>query len=86
MNWPSWWEWDLSFTAHVEVRMEERGFSEIELRTMLDSASKLTPARHPGRWLIHTRHVGHPWVVVVEPDLDDKILMIVTAYPEEVQT
>lgn len=85
MNWPSWWEWDLGFTAHVEVRMEERGFSEIELRTMLDSASKLTPARHPDRWLIHTRHAGHPWIVVVEPDFDDKILMIVTAYPEEVQ-
>lgn len=85
MNWPSWWEWGLGFTAHVEVRMEERGFSEIELRTILDSASKLVPARRPGRWLVHTRHAGHPWVVVVEPDLDDKILMIVTAYPEEVR-
>ena len=84
MNWPSWWEWDLDFTAHVEVRMEERGFSEIELRTMLDNASQLIPARRPGRWLIHTRHARHPWIVVVEPDLDDKILMIVTAYPEEV--
>ena len=38
MNWPSWWEWELGFTAHVEARMEERGFSEIELRTMLDDA------------------------------------------------
>lgn len=85
MNWPSWWEWELGFTAHVEARMEERGFSEIELRTMLDSASKLIPARRPGRWLIHTRRARHPWVVVVEPDLDGKILMIVTAYPEEVR-
>ncbi len=85
MNWPSWWEWELGFTAHVEARMEERGFSEIELRTMLDSASKLIPARRPGRWLIHTRRARHPWVVVVEPDLDDKILMIVTAYPEGVR-
>ena len=64
--------------------MEERRFSEIELRTMLDDASKLVPARRPGRWLIHTRHEGHPWLVVVEPDLDDKILMVVTAYPAEV--
>ncbi len=85
MNWPSWWEWDLGFTAHVEARMEERGFSEIELRTMLDNASKLVPARRLGRWIIHTRHAGHPWFVVVEPDLDEKILMIVTAYPEEVR-
>ena len=85
MNWPSWWEWELGFTAHVEVRMEERGFSEIELRTMLDDASKLVPAHRPGRWIIHTRYVRHPWLVVVEPDPDDKILMIVTAYPEEVR-
>ena len=83
MNWPNWWEWELGFTVHVEVRMEERGFSEIALRTMLDSATKLAPARLPGRWLIHTRHGGHPWYVVVEPDLDNQILMIVTAYPEE---
>ena len=85
MNWPSWWEWELGFTAHVEVRMEERGFSEIELRTMLDDASKLVPAHRPGRWIIHTRYVRYPWLVVVEPDPDDKILMIVTAYPEEVR-
>ena len=66
--------------------MEERGFSEVELRAMLDSAIEFVPARRPGRWLIHTRHAGHPWRVVVEPDLDDKILMIATAYPEEVRT
>ena len=52
---------------------------------MLDDASKLVPARRSGRWIIHTRHERHPWLVVVEPDLDDKILMIVTAYPEEVR-
>ena len=65
--------------------MEERGFSEVGLRTMLDGASKLVLARHPGRWLIHTRHAGHPWLVVVEPDIDDRVLMIVTAYPAEVR-
>ena len=41
MNWPSWWDWELGFTAHVEGRMEERGFSEVELRSMLDGATKL---------------------------------------------
>ena len=53
---------------------------------MLDSAIEFVPARRPGRWLIYTRHAGHSWRVVVEPDLDDKILMIVTAYPEEMRT
>ena len=85
MNWPNWWEWELGFTSHVEVRMEERGFSEIELRAMLDDATNFGPARQPGRWLIHTHHARRPWRVIVEPDMDDQILMIVTAYPEEVR-
>ncbi len=28
--------------------MEERNFSEIELRTILDNATRLVPARRPG--------------------------------------
>ena len=83
MNWPNWWDWELGFTGHVEVRMEERGFSEVELRSMLDRASRVSPARRPGRWLIHTQHSGQPWVVVAEPDPQDQMLMIVTAYPDE---
>ena len=72
MNWPIWWEWELVFTAHVEIRMEERGFSEVELRAMLDDATRF-----------HTRHAGRAWRVVVEPDTDEKTLVIVTAYPKE---
>jgi len=82
-NWPGWWHWELGFTGHVEVRMEERGFSEVDLRSMLGNATNIVPAHRTGRWLIYTRHAGQPWVVVVEPDPDDKILMIVTAYPDE---
>lgn len=85
MNWPDWWQWELGFTAHVEIRMEERNFTEVDLRQMLDNATQFVPARRPGRWLIHTRHAGQSWNVVVEPDADDRILMIVTAYPQEVR-
>ena len=70
MERPEWWEWDLAFTAHVERRMEERGFSEVELRAMLDDATELLPASRPGRWIAHTSHAGRPWAVVVEPDGD----------------
>ena len=45
---------------------------------------RFVPARRPGRWLIHTRHAGRAWRVVVEPDPDEKTLVIVTAYPKEV--
>jgi len=81
MNWPSWWDWDLGFTPHLEMRMEERGFSEVELRAMFDAASKCGPGRQPGRWVIETTQEGRPWCVVVEPDSDDQVLMVVTAYP-----
>ena len=28
---PEWWTWDLSFTAHPEMRMEQRGVTEVEV-------------------------------------------------------
>lgn len=76
-----WWDWELAFTPHVESRMEEREFSEIELRTMVSDATDIAPARRPGRFLARTRHRGTPWIVVLEPDLDDQLLFVVTAYP-----
>ena len=38
---PEWWEWDLEITPHVEKRMEQRDFTEIDLRRMLDSADQV---------------------------------------------
>ncbi len=29
---PEWWNWDLSFTGHAELRMEQRGVTEVEVR------------------------------------------------------
>jgi hypothetical protein len=61
--------------------MEQRAFSEVELRTMLDDSSEITRARRPGRWIVWTRHQGESWAVVVEPDEEARILIVVTAYP-----
>lgn len=80
---PEWWDWDLAFTAHLESRMEEREFSEAELRTMITDATDLTAARHPGRYLAATRLHGRPWIVILEPDPGDQLLWVVTAYPRE---
>jgi hypothetical protein len=43
--------------------------------------SRPSSSRRPGRWLVHTRHAGQSWVVVVEPDLEQDFVMVVTAYP-----
>jgi hypothetical protein len=29
---PEWWNWDLLFSSHAELRMEQRGVTEIEVR------------------------------------------------------
>jgi hypothetical protein len=60
MEWPEWRGWELEMIIHVEKRMEDRGFSEVELRTMLEHTSRLEPDHVPGRWLAFTRHAGSP--------------------------
>jgi hypothetical protein len=39
MEWPEWWECEIFLSAHVELRMELRDFTEIDLRQMLRTAS-----------------------------------------------
>jgi hypothetical protein len=80
MTFPEWWDWELDFDSHVEDRMEERGFTEVDLRAMLEYATHVTPARRRGRWLAWTRFGGIGWVVVVEPDGYQQILHVITAY------
>jgi hypothetical protein len=80
---PEWWEWPLAFTGHVESRMEERQFSELELRTMLTDATRIVPARRPGRFVATTRLGAKPWVIVLEPDEEEQLLFVVTAFPRE---
>jgi hypothetical protein len=29
---PEWWDWEVLFSGHVELRMEQRGGAEIEVR------------------------------------------------------
>lgn len=78
--WPDWWEWELEFTPHVIKRMDDRGFDEIDLRLMLELAESLKPDKDLGRWILYTHHDGEPWRVVVEPDHDDQVLVVITAF------
>jgi hypothetical protein len=41
---PEWWNWDLSFTGHAELRMEQRGVTEVEVRAILKGATGSRPA------------------------------------------
>jgi len=81
MDKPEWWEWELELTPHVEKRMMQRGFTEIALREMLDSAQRMRPDIEPGRWLVETRYDRTDWAVIIEPDPDSQCLVVITAYP-----
>lgn len=77
---PEWWDWELSFTAHAELRMEQRGVTELDVRAMLERATRYEPSVVEGRFMIHAVHQQRPWIVIVEPDVDAKLLVVVTPY------
>ena len=79
-TWPEWWEWDLELIPHVEKRMEDRSFSEVELRQMLEDARAYREDVVDGRWIVETRWRDQSWEVIVEPDDKEKLLVVVTAY------
>lgn len=79
-NAPEWWNWPLELSPHVLKRMVDRGFSEIDLRLMLDEATELRPAREDGRWIAATTHDARAWEVVLEPDPITQVVVVVTAY------
>jgi hypothetical protein len=77
---PEWWNWDLSFTGHAELRMEQRGVTEVEVRAMLERATGFEPSAVEGRFMIQTQRQQAPWVVIVEPDAEARLLVVVTVY------
>lgn len=83
MEWPEWWAWELEFTPHLEKRMEDREFTEIDLRQMLERARRYRPDVIEGRWVIETRHRRRKWEVIVEPDSEERLQVVITAYPVE---
>ena len=77
---PSWWIWELSFTPHAELRMEQRGVTEVDVRAMLERATAFEPSVVEGRFMIHVARNSRPWIVIVEPDVEVSLLVVVRAY------
>ena len=80
---PQWWAWVFEICPHAYRRMPQRGFTEVDLRGMLVAPERLEPDACPGRFLIHCRWHGRYWQVVVEPDHEAQIVIVVTAYSPE---
>ena len=80
---PEWWDWELVFSGHAERRMEERGVSEVEVRTMLKRRTSVEAKAAEGRFTVRASHKSSSWVVIVEPDLDATMLVVVTVYEDQ---
>ncbi|MFQ6047147.1 MAG: hypothetical protein ACE5PT_12470 [Gemmatimonadales bacterium] len=61
--------------------MEDRSFTETDLRRMLQNAQDLRPDVVGGRWIVQTRYGAARWEVIVEPESIRQKLVVVTAYP-----
>ena len=70
-------------SSHVLKRMIDRRFTEVDLRRMLQVATRLRRDVVKGRWVVVTRHRRTRWEVIVEPDAEAIILVVVTAYQAE---
>src|SRR5207244_11351510 len=68
-------------TPHVLKRMVDRGFTEVDLRQMLEDGSSFRPDVEEGRWVIVSRHRRRSWEIIVEPDEAEQVLVVITAYP-----
>lgn len=84
-TWPEWWEWELELTPHLEKRMDDRSFTEVDLRRMLEHALAFRADVVEGRFVIVTEHARRAWEAIVEPDAVDQLLVVVTAYPLELK-
>lgn len=80
-RWPPWWDWELELSPHLLKRMEDRRFTEVDLRTMLQRAQGVERDVVPGRWLVRARHRRRAWEIIVEPDASAQLLVVITAYP-----
>ena len=47
---------------------------------MMDRALGLKPDIVDARWVVEARHAGRRWEVIIEPDPDANLLVVVTAY------
>ena len=82
---PTWCDWEIELSSHVTKRMRDRGFSEADLRHMMEVATAFR--RHVGsdRWTVQTIHEARRWEVTVDPDSNEHVVAVITAHPCEAQ-
>ena len=77
---PAWWAWQVRLTPHLRKRMIDRGFNEVEVRSMLESPQRIVEDHEPGRFAVDAVHRGRRWRLIVEPDPSAEALVVITAF------
>jgi len=54
--------------------------TEVEVGAMLERATGFEASVVEGRFIIQSRHGQSPWIVIVEPDAEASLLVVVTVY------
>jgi hypothetical protein len=80
MHLPDWWLWEIEITPHLEKRMIQRNFTEIMLREMLSNVHTYEKDIEEHRYKINVTFKNRKWEIIVEPDLEEELLVIITAY------
>jgi len=61
--------------------MEDRRFTEVDLRTMLDKTTGIRTDIVAGRWVAVSKLRRKSWEIILEPDHDVRLIVVITAYP-----
>ncbi len=61
--------------------MVDRGFNEVDVRMMFENAIECIRDNVKGRWLVKTRHKQKNWAIIVEPDVEEEVIVVITAFP-----
>lgn len=82
-EWPPWWDWELRFIDHAHDSMALRGFTEIEIRRMMEHATSYRRDPIEGRWKVETRYQRKQWCVIVEPIPERQVLEVITVFEDD---
>ncbi len=74
---------ELELSPHLLKRMVDRQFTEVDLRRMLQRARNHHKDVVEGRWVIESSLRSRHWEIIVEPDFQATLLVVITAYPSE---
>ena len=71
----------MEISSHCLKRMSDRGFTEADLRAMIDDAESVELQAH-GTYIVVTQSEQVRWEVIVKPDEKKQVIIVVTAYAD----